>query len=78
MRPRKGDTRPLVFPKAHVLAFWPEKPLRWLPRHGEPICVIEWVTQNIVKTLAHPFVYFSLLAVSSALVAVFGPPFVSG
>ncbi len=77
MRARKGDTRPLTNDGCD-LVLCPSRPFRWLPRHGHPFCFGEWTSQRVVKVLARPSVYFSIVALVAGLVAAFGMPFVSG
>jgi len=35
---------------------------RWLPRHGEPLWVVEWLTQRSIKYLACFPIYFIVIA----------------
>lgn len=49
-------------------------PSRWLPRHGKPVCMVEWLSQNTVKLLAHLPVYTAVVATLTLLVLIFGLP----
>lgn len=48
---RDGDTRP--FHHEDKLRLWPEpgEPLRFKPKHGEPFCLLEWVSQHCFRAL---------------------------
>lgn len=70
MTRRPGDDRPIARGDGVPLAVFPTKPFRWLPRHGQPFCVVEWVTQNTVKALAYFPVYLVVLAVVVLIVSV--------
>lgn len=60
---RNGDTRPIKHPPGIPLTrqISREYPLRWLPRHGEPFCVIEWFIQAIARILVYLPVYISIV-----------------
>lgn len=51
---------------------------RWLPRHGQPSCVGEWISQVLVRCLAWAPLYTAVVVTAMALVYVFGFPFVEG
>lgn len=61
-RRREGDGRPEKRDPEINLTFTPAsgEPFRWLPRHGEPSCVGEWLTQHIVKWVAEPKHYIAI------------------
>lgn len=41
-----------------VLTWTPgEPPFRWLPRHGEPSCVLEFISQQLMRFAAYLPVY---------------------
>ena len=75
---RKGDDRPHEDDPGLKLTFFPapDEPFRWLPRHGSPLCVGEWFTQHIVKTIAFWPVYTAIVATLCLLLLIFGVPFV--
>ena len=54
------------------------QPFRWLPRHGEPSCIGEWLTQRGITVIAYLPVYTALVATLVLIVAVFGVPFLDG
>lgn len=51
---RKGDERPKQHAHGVPLNLHPDhdEPFRWLPRHGEPSCIGEWLTQKTLKGLS--------------------------
>lgn len=51
---RRGDSRPLRSDPRVSLTFLAAhgEPFRFLPRHGEPLCVGEWLSQLVVKAVA--------------------------
>lgn len=63
---RPGDTIPHQHDLPVRLCL--HRPVRWLPRHGQPVCAIEWVTQHTLKTVAFPVVYAALLLIACLLV----------
>lgn len=77
---RAGDNRPLRRDPDTNLSLLPDpdKPFRWLPRHGEPLCIGEWFSQSIIKLIAFLPVYVAIIATASLLVLIFGVPFVEG
>lgn len=66
------DNRSLAWKCAH------DKPFRWLPRQGEPLCIGEWVSQTMIKLLAYAPVYTAVIVTLVLLVQLFGVPFVEG
>lgn len=56
---RRGDDRPAEDDPDVHLTFLPahKQPFRWLPKHGQPLCIGEWFTQHFIKTLAYWPVY---------------------
>lgn len=63
---RRGDERPLEDDPKVSLTFWPahNQPIRWLPRHGAPLCILEWGSQHFIRiapTLTLVVVSVSLL-----------------
>ncbi len=75
---RRGDTRPLIRDDVNPLSWKPTRPVRWLPRHGAPYCVLEWTTQHAVKILALLPVYTAIVVTLVLLMVIFGVPFVDG
>lgn len=51
-----------------------DRPLRLLPRHGEPKCVVEWASQMFVKALAYAPLYIAFIVTLTFVVtlAIFG------
>lgn len=81
MERRPGDTRPLrKDPEADGLNVLhsPDEPLRLLPRHGEPFCLLEWVTQKTVKVVAYLPIYTAIIVTIVLLLEIFGIPFIKG
>ncbi len=60
---RTGDRRPLKHPPGMPLTArrGVDHPFRWLPRHGEPYCVVEWLTQTIARLLVYLPVYVAVV-----------------
>lgn len=54
------------------------KPLRLLPRQGEPYSVYEWVTQKFIKFIAYLPIYTAIVVTLVLYVLIFGVPFVKG
>jgi hypothetical protein len=79
-RPRQGDFRPFKRDPSEKIqwVFNTRFPFRWLPRHGEPSCIIEWLSQQMIKTLAYLPVYTAVIVTLVLLVEIFGIPFVGG
>jgi hypothetical protein len=65
---REGDERD--FRQPGHLHFWPAhgQPFRWLPRHGEPICIAEWMSQKVIRGVAFLPIYTAVV-VTIALIA---------
>lgn len=51
------------------------KPLRWLPRQGEPSCIVEWLSQRVVIALAYAPIYVAVVVTLTLLILIFGVPF---
>jgi hypothetical protein len=78
---RAGDTRPFHHPNNNGglrLTPPPGHPIRWLPRHGEPVCILEWIAQHLIKILAWTPVYIAVIVTLTLVVQIFGVPFVKG
>lgn len=43
---------------------------RYLPRHGDPLCIGEWLTQKIVKAVAYLPIYTAIVATTTLVVAL--------
>ncbi len=66
MRRRKGDDRSLDRESVPLnLAPTHNDPMRWLPRHGNPTCLIEWLSQG---TTHHRVVLYIAFVVTLTLV----------
>lgn len=66
---RSGDVRPLASEEPERLAWHPTMPIRWLPRHGQPGCLVELVSQAIVRASAYLPIYTAIV-VTLTLLAV--------
>lgn len=77
---RAGDTRSYRRDPSIGLTWVPARdvPFRWLPRHGEPWCVFEWITQETIKMIAWFPVYLAIFLILTLLVQIFGVPFIGG
>jgi hypothetical protein len=71
-RRRKGDERPFRHTKGVPLNLTPthDESFRWLPRHGEPSCIGEWVTQRMIQVLAYLPVYTAVVVTLCLIVLV--------
>ncbi len=78
--PRRGDTRPYRRDAAEPIRWIlnVHSPFRWLPRHGDPSCYLEWTSQKIIRLLAYLPIYTAIIATLVLLVEIFGVPFVGG
>lgn len=78
--PRRGDTRPYRRDPADPLKWMlrHRAPFRWLPRHGDPSCYLEWFSQHSIRSLASLPVYTAVIVTLVLLVEIFGIPFVEG
>lgn len=75
-RRRPGDERPRKHVKGVPLNLTPtQRPIRWLPRYGDPTCLLEWVAQRTITALAYLPVYTAIVATLCLVVLVLGPPF---
>jgi hypothetical protein len=76
---RKGDKRPVEHDPEASLTLLPahDEPFRWLPRHGEPSCIGEWLSQQAVRGIAYLPVYTAIVTTLVLLVLVFGVPWMS-
>lgn len=52
------------------------RPFRWLPRHGQPFCVGEWLSQAAVKAVAWTPTYTAIVATLTLVAVLFGVPWV--
>lgn len=77
---RVGDKRPFKHDPDQTLTLIPVhgEPFRWLPRHGDPSCVLEWLSQKLIKVIAFLPVYVAIVVTMSLLLQIFGVPFVGG
>jgi hypothetical protein len=71
---RTGDTRPYRHESDGRLSWFPirGKPFRWLPRHGEPTCILEWISQKIIITTAWLPVYTAIMVTLTLIVLLKG------
>jgi hypothetical protein len=76
---RPGDERPFEHDQDISLTLLPAEgqPFRWLPRHGQPSCIGEWMAQRMVTATAWAPIYIAIVTTLTLLVVVFGVPFVS-
>jgi hypothetical protein len=63
---REGDDRPFHYDGPMLKT---QRPIRWLPRHGDPTCVLEFWSQQFVKWAAYLPVYTAIVA-TLTLVAI--------
>lgn len=70
---RSGDQRAIYHEKS--LTWWPRagQPLRLLPRHGDPHCLVEWLAQNMLKAVAYPPAYVLLILTILVVVQLYNP-----
>lgn len=63
-----------AYGQQHRLAFRPPKdrPPRWHPNDGEPLCVLEWLSQMTWQ--ARRSIYIALVVTLTLLVQLFGLP----
>lgn len=66
---RYGDARPYRRTDHRTGLSWTvmDRPIRWLPRHGEPYCVLEWISQMLVRAVAFLPVYTAIIATLTLL-----------
>lgn len=78
--PRRGDNRPYRRGPSEPLQWVlnTRSPFRWLPRHGDPFCVVEWFSQKTIKSVAYLPIYTAIIVTLVLLVQIFGVPFVGG
>ena len=67
---RKGDRRAHKRIRGVALTLTPDQdhPFRWLPRHGEPYCLGEWVTQHAARGLAWFPLYATVWMIAATVV----------
>lgn len=71
MSKRPGDRRPFRRWRGVPLHRTPvDGPFRWLPRHGEPACVAEWLSQSTLRVVAYLPVYTAIIATLTLVVVV--------
>lgn len=51
---------------------------RFLPRHGKPASIYEWVIQKLIKLIAWLPVYIAIVVTLTFLVVLFGFPCIGG
>lgn len=54
--------------RPRLTVFSDTRPLRLLPRDGEPTCIFEWTSQQFVKALAYLPVYTAIIVTLSLIV----------
>lgn len=74
---RRGDLRPYRPTEAVSLTLLPAhgQPFRWLPRHGEPLCIGEWFSHMMIRVFASLPVYTAVFATLTLLVVLLGVPY---
>lgn len=72
---REGDERPFKHEKGVRLTFLPApgERFRWFPRHGEPLCIGEWLTQHVVRFVSYLPVYIAIVVSLIIIIQVFHP-----
>lgn len=53
-----------------------DRSFRWLPKHGEPKRILEFISQAIVKITAFLPLYVTVVVTITLLFVLFGVPFV--
>lgn len=71
---REGDER-ATDQKGVTLTLRPAhgQPFRWLPRHGDPLCVGEWASQHIVRFFAYLPVYTAVVVTIVVVIQIWHP-----
>lgn len=67
---RSGDVRPFESANRDRLAWHPSMPIRWLPRHGQPGCLLEWFSQRVIVLSAYLPVYIAVIVTLTLLVVL--------
>lgn len=69
---RKNDNRP--FKQDRPLKFKPDEkgPIRWLPRQGEPFCVLEYISQTIIRNIAYFPIYTAVIVTVTLVIIIWG------
>ena len=72
---REGDERSLEGDEDVNLTFLPahDQPMRWLPKHGKPLCIGEWLSQNFIKSIAWWPVYVGIVTTVTLLIIIIHP-----
>lgn len=71
--PREGDERGEEQKVQLTLRPAQGQPFRWLPKHGEPLCIGEWASQHIVRFFAFLPVYSAIVGTIILIVIVWHP-----
>lgn len=48
-------------------------PLRWLPRHGAPVCIVEWLSQRTITGLARLPIYTAVIVTAIIVIQTAHP-----
>lgn len=67
---RTGDVRPFESANRDRLAWHPSMPIRWLPRHGQPGCLLEWFSQRLIVLSAYLPIYVAVVATLTLIVVL--------
>ncbi len=69
---RKGDSRPVHHDKGLSLRLTPEQhePFRFLPKHGDPYCISEWVSQQTIRGMAFIPIYIAFVTTLTFIVVL--------
>lgn len=67
---RSGDVRPFESANRDRLAWHPSMPIRWLPRHGQPGCLLEWFSQRLIVLSAYLPIYVAVVATLTLIVVL--------
>lgn len=72
---RGNDGRPFIGSQVGHLSLWPalDQPARWLPRHGRPYSIPEWISQKLLRSLAYAPIYTLVIVCLIVLIQVRHP-----
>jgi len=60
---REGDSRPIHHDERLNLHLTPDgrQPFRFLPKHGQPYCIGEWVSQHVIRWTSLLPIYIAIV-----------------
>lgn len=68
---REGDTRPFKTKGRLKLFPMTGEKIRWLPRQGEPVCIVEVISQVVAKIVSYSPVYTAVIVTLSLFVQLY-------